>query len=408
MRIACITQWWPPEGATIVSSLARELSRRDHDVEVVTGFPNYPSGRIYDGYRIRWRQIEHSDGLRTIRVPLYPSHDRVALKRVASYASFGVAASTIGAAHLRRPDVAYVYHPPITSAWPALVLRRLRGVPFVLHIQDLWPESVVHSGMVRKGRQTRGIETAIEQMTAATYRAAAHIVVISPGLKEHLVARGVDPQKVSVIMNWADEDVFKPTAPDPAARAEIGPKSARVVLYAGNFGDYQGLDAAIRAASGVRHRGIHLTLVGDGLARPDLERLIEEIDAQNVSILPARPAIDMRRLLAAADAHLVSLLDLDFFSSTIPGKTQVALAMGRPVIMAVRGDAAALIDEASAGFTCEPGENGMQVALGRLADCDSTALEELGARGRRFYEHRLALAGAAQEFESVMATVVDV
>ncbi|HEV2070679.1 MAG TPA: glycosyltransferase family 4 protein [Acidimicrobiales bacterium] len=401
MRIAYITQWWPPEGATIVASLARELSRRGHQLDVVTGFPNYPSGKIYDGYRLRWRQIEHSDGFRTIRVPLYPSHDRSALKRVANYASFGVAASTIGVAHLGRPDVAYVYHPPITSAWPVRVLRRLRGVPFVLHIQDLWPESVVHSGMVGEGRRSRRIEAAIERMTRAAYRAAAHIVVISPGFKERLIARGVPSRKITVIMNWADETIFKPTKAAPEVRAQLGPQESRLVIYGGNLGDFQGLETPVRVAARFRGRGIHLVLIGDGLARHRLESLILELGIQNVSILPPRSPTEIQPFLAAADAHLVSLRDLSFFDSTIPGKTQVAMAMGKPMIASLRGDGAHLVERSRSGFTCAPGEEALCRAFERFLCCSPEDLDNMGNNGYHFYKSNLSLKAAGVSFENI-------
>lgn len=407
MKIAMFTQWWPPEPSAVVASLGRELARRGNDVEVLTGFPNYPTGKLYPGHRIRWRVIEEADGdgdLRTIRVPLFPSHDANAVRRAANYLSYGVTASTIGLASLRKADVAYVYHPPITAAWPARIQRRLRGVPFVLHIQDLWPESVTHAGMLDRSRGLRLAERMLGRTCLAAYEAAAHIVVISPGFKSILVERGIAPEKISVILNWVDETVHHDASADPEARNLLGPSDRRVLLYAGNMGNYQGLDAAIRAAASLPSEvGLDLVLMGDGLARPVLMELIAELGAPHVRMLPAVPIEQSLQFLASADAHLISLVDLPFFAATIPGKTQVALAQGRPSVVGVRGDAADLVRSAEAGIVAEPNEAGFRKAFQELSELSDTELIRLGANARAYYTQRLSLARAAEGFESIFA-----
>jgi glycosyltransferase involved in cell wall biosynthesis len=404
MRIAMFSQWWPPERATIVGSLGRELYRRGHQIDVVTGFPNYPSGQVYGGYRIRWRQLEDQGGMRIVRVPLYPSHDRSAVRRIANYVSFASAAATIGVSSLRTVDVAYVYHPPITSAWPAILLRTIKRVPFVLHVQDLWPDSVTHAGMLGSGHKARTVEKVLNRACMATYRAAAHIIVVSPGFKTTLISRGVPADKISVVSNWADESIHRPGIADPQTRSLLSPQNRRVVLYAGNMGDYQNLDVAIRAAAGLeRTTSLDLVLMGDGLARPGLERLANELGAENVRFLPAVPADQMARFNASADALLVSLKDLPFFAATIPGKTQVALAVGKPLVMAVRGDAADVVQESNAGLVANPSENGLRKTFRELAAFDDAALRSLGANGRAAYESQFSLRRGASAIERALS-----
>jgi glycosyltransferase involved in cell wall biosynthesis len=403
MRIAMFSQWWPPEPANIVGSLGRELAARGHQVDVVTGFPNYPSGQIYDGYRLRWRQVEDDNGMRIVRVPLYPSHDRSATHRIANYVSFGVTSAMIGVPSLRNVDVAYVYHPPITSAWPAMVLKALKRVPFVLHVQDLWPDSVTHAGMLGNGSKARAVESLLNRACTATYRAAAHIVVISPGFKEILTSRGVPADKISVVYNWADESIHHPDAVDPETRSILGPCDRRIVLYAGNMGDYQNLDVAIRAAASLEHTtNLDLVLMGNGLARPELERLVEELGASNVRFLPSVKPEQMSKFNASADALLVSLKDLPFFAATIPGKTQVALKAGRPVVMAVRGDAADIVGRAQAGLVGAPTQDGLTTAFGALAASDDAELRSFGANGRAAYESQFSLSQGASEIEQIL------
>lgn len=401
------SQWWPPEPAAVVGSLGRELASRGHQVDVVTGFPNYPTGKIYPGHRIRWRAIEEPEGkggARVVRVPLFPSHDANAVRRAVNYVSFGVTASTIGVASLRRADVAYVYHPPITSAWPARLHRLLRGVPFVLHIQDLWPESVTHAGMLGDGRKSDVVERVLDRACLAAYRAAEHLVVISPGFKRILVDRGVSGEKISVVYNWVDEQIHHEIPADPATRDRLGPRDRRIVLYAGNLGHYQGLDAAVRAAASLDPSlGLDLVLMGSGLARPDLERLVDELGSPHVRLLPAVSPSESQRYLASADAHLISLIDLPFFASTIPGKTQVAMAHGRPAIIGVSGDTADLVRSARAGVIAGPSEAGFQRAFRELAALDPAELIGLGTNGRNFYHEHLAMGRAAAEFETILA-----
>jgi glycosyltransferase involved in cell wall biosynthesis len=392
MRIAMFTQWWPPEPAGVVGALGADLAKRGHQVDVVTGFPNYPSGRIHDGYALRWRQVEEKAGIRVVRVPLYPSHDRSAIRRIANYLSFAASAATVGVTSLRDVDVAYVYHPPITSVLPAVLLKTLKRTPFVLHIQDLWPESVVHAGMLGDGAAKRFVESILDRVCMGAYRSAAHIVVLSPGFKRILVARGVPEEKISVVYNWTDEGVNYPSESDPGIRARLGQLDRRIVLYAGNIGHYQNLDAAVRAAASVAHdTNIDFVLMGDGVARPDLERLITDLGATNVRRMDAVPPSEVAQFQAAADVLLVSLKDLPFFSATIPGKTQGAMASGKPVMMAVQGDAADLIRDAGAGFVADPTEAGMRAAFQSIANLSEEGLRLMGARARCYYVEKLSL-----------------
>jgi colanic acid biosynthesis glycosyl transferase WcaI len=156
MRVLLLSQFFDPEPASIPGMpLARFLQSRGHEVEVVTGFPNYPGGRLYPGYRLQLHSQETAHNVRIHRVPLYPSHDRSSWARLANYGSFAVSSATIGTIATSRQDVTYVYHPPATAALAALLWRRIRKAPFVLHVQDLWPESVVSSGMIRPGVHKR-------------------------------------------------------------------------------------------------------------------------------------------------------------------------------------------------------------------------------------------------------------
>jgi glycosyltransferase involved in cell wall biosynthesis len=403
-----ITQWFDPEpGALRGLPLARWLTRRGHRVQVLTGFPNYPGGKVYDGYRIRVRQREVMDGVPVVRVPLYPSHDKTISGRLANYGSFALSATTIGLPHVRRVDVGFVYHPPPTVALPAVVLRALRRVPFVYHIADMWPESVVESGALGQGRLRAAVGTLLHGWCNFVYRQASAITVLSEGFKRLLVDRGVPADKIHVIYNWADDDVFVPGPRDEALARELGLAGRFNVVYAGNLGVFQALDTVLRAAVLVRHvPDIQFVFVGTGQEEAALKRLAKEIGADNVRFVGRRQFWEMPKINDLADALLVHLRDLPFFATTIPSKTQVSLASGRPVIMAVRGDAAEVIDAAGAGLTCAP-ENPRLLADAILAlhRTPPDVREQMGARGRAYYLEHMSLAKGAMQMDALLRSV---
>lgn len=410
MRITFLTQWFHPEpAATRGLPLAAALHARGHEIEVVTGFPNYPGGQLYPGYRMRTVQREDHGGVNVIRVPLYPSHDRSALRRLGNYTSFALSSATIGLALARPSDVLYVYHPPATVGVGAELWKRLRATPFVLHIADMWPDSVTESGMVSSRRVRRSMEVALSWWCRRLYRSAAAITVLSPGFKRLLVERGVSDHKVEVIYNWADDSTFFPF---DASRSEssLGPPGTFTILYAGNLGRYQCLDAAIRAAHMLSSLpGFQLALMGTGQAEPALRALASELGTRNVRFLPRRDESEMNGILNQADALLVSLMDLPFFSATIPSKTQVALATGRPVIVAAKGDAADLVQQAGGGLVCTPGDSHDMAAvfaqMYRMSPADRAAL---GASGRGYYLCNLSLENGAARMESLFGQIAAV
>lgn len=407
MRILLLTQFFDPEPAAIPGMpLASWLLDRGHEVEVVTGFPNYPGGKVYPGYPVRLFRREDYAGVRVNRVPLFPSHDRSALNRLANYASFGLAAATVGTLVTRRPDVVYVYHPPATVGLPAMLWKTLRRTPFLFHVQDLWPESVMGSGMVDVGLR-RKVEAAIEWWCQRIYDSAGAIAVLSPGFKRILVDRGVPAEKIHVVANWAQEDTFFPRPQAPALASELGFAGQFNVVYAGNMGFYQNLDVAVRAARRVRHLpNFRLVFIGVGQAEAELRRLATELGADNVRFLGRRPFREMGPITNLADALLVSLQDLPFFAATVPGKTQVALAAGRPVIMAVRGDAALMVQDSAAGVTVPPGdEQALAAAFEHFYNSPATELARMGKQGRDYYTRTLSLERGASRLEDLLTMV---
>lgn len=399
MRVLMITQWFNPEPTFKGLLFARELQRLGHEVEVLTGFPNYPGGQLYPGYRVRPWQREVLDGVPVLRVPLYPSHDGSGVKRAANYLSFAASAS-VGALLLRRPDVAYVYHPPATAALPGMVLNALRGVPFVYDIQDLWPDTLAATGMMQNAAVLRGVGGFMDRV----HRRAARIAVLSPGFRERLIERGVPEHKLSVIPNWTNEDKTDLTPPPPERARELGFADRFNVVFAGNMGRAQALDTVLDAAEELRGEAARFVMIGGGVEEERLQQSARERGQTNVDFLPRRPPSEIGEILALADALLIHLKDDPLFAITIPGKTQANLRAGKPLLMGVRGDAAALVREAGAGLTFPPQDAAaLAAAVRELMALSPDERRQMGERGARYYEEHLALRVGAARFAELLA-----
>ncbi|HEY4216012.1 MAG TPA: glycosyltransferase family 4 protein [Gemmatimonadaceae bacterium] len=402
MRILIVSQWFDPEPTFKGLTFAQELVARGHEVEVLTGFPNYPGGRVYPGYRIRpWRR-ETINGVRVTRVMLYPSHDRSAVRRMLNYLSFAAAATIGGSLLVGDVDVVYVYHPPLTAAIPALVIGFLRRAPTVLDIQDLWPDSLAATRMFESSVGMR----VLGAICRLVYGAATKVATLCPGMARTLVERGVPNDKVQAIYNWCDEVSMVADQRDSLVaplRVDDQPPPLKV-LFAGNMGPAQGLDtvldAAALCAASVPHA--RFVFVGGGIDRARLESRAAAEKLSNVEFLPRRPPSEMGELLASADLLLVHLRRDPLFSITIPSKTQAYMAAGRPILMAVHGDAADLVRAAGAGIVCPPSDPAaLADAVRRFAELPTAQRAAMGDDGRAYYKKHLSLAVGVSHFESL-------
>jgi glycosyltransferase involved in cell wall biosynthesis len=218
-RLIMLTQWFEPEPAMKGLKFARRLQDLGFDVEVVTGFPNYPGGKVYDGYRIRPLMRETMEGVAVTRLALYPSHDGSRIGRILNYVSFFLSAALYLTFFAHRADVMYVYHPPLTVGMAATVARFFRRTPVILDIQDMWPDTLRATGMIGSERVLR----IVDMFCRWTWRPADCIAVLSNGFRDLLIERGVPQEKITVIANWADEEAMAaPVASRPTAFADQG------------------------------------------------------------------------------------------------------------------------------------------------------------------------------------------
>jgi colanic acid biosynthesis glycosyl transferase WcaI len=402
VRILLLTQLFQPEPNFLKGlRFANELQRRRHRVQVLTGFPNYPDGRVYPAYARRFWQREILNGVEVLRVRHFMSHDRSGSMRALSYMSFALSAAALGVFGVRRPDVIHVYQGPATLMFTAAVLSAVRGGRIVLDIQDLWPESVVGSGMLLSSR----IADLIDRFCSWTYRHATRIVVLSQGFKEQLVERGVPAAKVDVVYNWMDEATAGNDAVDAGPSLDESFKSGAFhIVYAGSLGPLQGLDTVIDAAVELKDilPRARFVLVGDGIAADALRARARELALPNVAFIARQPATVVSRILEQADTLLIHLKDSALSRAAIPQKTQVYLAAGRPIIIGVSGEAGALVERAGAGLRCEAGSPAaLARAVVQMAGLDENTREEMGRRGRDFYRQHLSFERGCNDMDRI-------
>jgi colanic acid biosynthesis glycosyl transferase WcaI len=397
MKIAIVSQYYKPENARIPNGIAQSLAERGHEVRVVTGYPNYPEGRLYPGFRQRFVHHEDDGEVRVRRVPIVVSHSQNAIARFANYASFAFSSLAAGR-FIRDADVIYVYATQMTAAFAPSIWRRSKGIPFVLHIQDLWPESVTGSSMIRGGLGKRVVETALRPWLSSIYRGSAEIIAIAPTMHQMLMERGVIERKLHVVLNWHDGNVIA----SPRRGAVLA--SSLAIVYAGNLGELQDLETVVRAAAKVKDLpGFVLTLVGAGVAMQGLKRLVRELDATNVEFRGRVPHSEMGEIYAASDFQMIPLKDLDIFRGTIPSKFQGSLANGVPVITTVAGDVSDLVRAHGVGLVSAPGDVEELAAVFRSAYAlPPEARREMGVRAQSYYESEMSMFRGINRIEEIL------
>jgi colanic acid biosynthesis glycosyl transferase WcaI len=398
MRIVYLTQWFEPESHVIKGlKFARALQAAGHEVTVVTGFPNYPAGKLYPGYRLKPIQRERMQGVEVVRLPLYPSHDTSALRRSLNYLSFFLSAFTYLLVRRKRFDLAYVYHPPITVGLAAALSGLVRRLPFVLDVQDLWPDSLAATGMTGGPLLMR----LVGGLCAFVQWRASAIVAQSEGIRRVLVARGAPAKRVVTIRNWADSESSLYGRPTPLVPGRF------VVVYGGNLGRAQGLETVLEAAAHLqaRREDILIRLYGDGVEAATLSAQARKLGLRNLEIHPPVGKAEINEVFGRADALLVHLAAHPLFTITLPSKIQAYLASGRPIAAGLAGEAARLLTESEGALVVPPGDPAaLAEALAALADTPSEALLQMGLKGRSYYQQNLAFRRGVQQTLRLLET----
>ena len=402
MRVLLLTQWFDPEPTPKGLSFARELVSQGFDVEVVTGFPNYPGGKLYPGYRMRVVQKEIIDGVIITRIPLYMSHDTSAIRRIANYVSFAASLLFYCLFFSKRADAIYAYHPPLTVGIAARVVRFFRRIPVVYDVQDMWPDTLRATGMLNSEKAL----LIVSKVCDWVYRGVDRIVVLSPGFKRLLLERGVPEDKVEVIYNWCDESQLSDLK--AGLPSDFPGSNYFRIVFAGTMGKAQALDSVIEAAKNllVKRPEVRFVFVGGGVEVDRLKAKVQQGNITNVIFIPRVPMSEVGAILEGADALLVHLKDDPLFSITIPSKTQAYMAKSKPIIMAVRGDAAHLVSVSKSGVLAEP-ENvsSLVSAVELISGISRDERVEMGRRGLDYYNSKLSLRVGVSKFSRLFGSL---
>lgn len=401
MRILIVTSYYWPEGFRI-TDLAAGLKARGHEVEVLTGLPNYPAGRFFDGYGLTGPFRQEHDGIRITRVPVVARGNGGGARLLLNYASFAATAAlrglTMGA---RGWDVVFVFQlSPVTTLFPAAVIRALHGVPIVAWVQDLWPESIASAGFARSPTLYR----AARAISGWLYRRCDRILGTSRAFQPRLEALGVPAERCGYLPQWA-EDLFQDGAGSPAMQ-DAPWSDGFPVMFAGNLGRVQALETLLDAADRLKSdAAIRWIFLGDGSRR---EWLTTEAArrglADRVFVLGRQPVQHMPAYFAKAGAMIVSLKPDEAMALTVPAKVQSYLAAGRPIIGSIDGEAAKVIEESGAGWAAPAGDAvGLAEIVARMKALPDPEREEMGRRGREFSLRNFARERCLDALEQTLA-----
>ncbi len=383
MRVLFVTQYFPPEtGAAPARALhfARAIRRAGHEVRVVTGLPNHPAGVIRPEYRNVRRKSEVVDGIPVERVWLYATPRKTPITRLANHVSFALAALPVLFSG-PRPDVVVASTPPLFHGVTGWLAARLRGAAFVNDCRDDWPHAAIALGEMRPGL----VANVLDRVSRFFQSRAVRVLVVTPGMQRQLASRGLEARRLVFLPNGADTELFRPAPPAPPEAASEGARPF-TLTYAGTHGLVHGMDALLDAAETLRNEPVTFRFVGDGVAKEPLMRRAAEQGLTRCVFEPSVPPATLVQVLHDSDACIATTRASEFAGETIPVKLFDYLACGCPVIAAVRGDAAHVIERSGGGLVVEP-ENGDAIvaAVRKLRD-DPALRARLAASGPAFVE----------------------
>jgi colanic acid biosynthesis glycosyl transferase WcaI len=429
VKILYVSQYFPPEmgaPAARAGELAHHWARAGHQVSILTGFPNHPTGVVPAEWRARlWRLVHHerisaigaepaaaqrpdseAAGFDVYRTWVWPLPNRKTHERMRNYASFCLSAAVRGLG-LPRPDVIIATSPQLLVALAGWWLAFARRLPFVFEVRDLWPESLTAVGV---GNEHSLLHRSLAKLAGFLYARADLIVVVTPAFREYLIEHWrVPAEKIAVVENGVETEVFcpQPDSANCALRHELGVEDAFLVCYVGTMGMAHGLETLLDAAAELleQRTDVLFLLVGEGAEKARIRSLAESRRLTNVRFLDQQPRERIPAFISASDACLVLLRKTDIFKTVIPTKMLEFMSCARPVILGVDGQARQIVEEANAGIVIEPENAGALVqAIHQLAS-DQALRFELGQNGRRHISERFSRAETARKFAQILRTL---
>jgi len=412
VNILYVSQYFPPEmGAPAARAveLARHWVNLGHQVTVLTGFPNHPTGFVPPEWRPRLRRLvyrETLEGVRVLRTWLLPFPNRKAYERMLNYSSFCVSAALRGL-EIPRPDVVIATSPQLLVGLSGWWIARWKHTPLVFEVRDLWPESLAAVGA---GGEGSPLHRTLGAVAGFLYRNANHIAVVTPAFKDHLISHWAVPaEKISIVENGVETDVFDPGNTDANLRRELGAAGKFLACYVGTMGMAHGLDTIIEAAKKLRSvlPSAMLLLVGEGADKERIRSLATAEGLWNLKLVDQQPRERIPAFINASDVCLVLLKKTELFKTVIPTKMLEFMSCGRPVILGVDGQSRQLLEEAQAGVAIEPENSAALAEAIQGLSQDPTLRETLGQNGRRYIVERCSRRKTAEQYLEVLQLVLN-
>lgn len=383
LTIGLLTQWYDPEPgpASLPGSLARGLAERGFQVKVLTGVPNYPHGKLYPGFKNARSTSKVDSAIQVTRVPLYADHSGSAVKRALNYVSFACSARIFGRNALRGIDLLWVYNSPPSVVYPLRQQKRVTGVPVFTHIMDLWPESFLATDFSGGALQKLALKY-FESLAKKTYALSDRIAYISPGIRQILLSRAVEEDRLTYLPTWVEPSLE--TAQLQEFELDFEPSSGkRTLVYAGAIGSVQRLDLIVEAMLQNPDLPIELLIIGIGTAKEEL--VTQASRAKNISFLPPVAQHEMHAVYAIADLMLISLGESELAKTTTPSKFSQILQKSVPIVAIGEGDILKQVLQANAGLVASPNLQAVTETLHEIAYAPQSKLEDWGRSGGDFY-----------------------
>jgi glycosyltransferase involved in cell wall biosynthesis len=404
MRILILSQYCSPEPDLKKVPFAIKLKEFGHEVEILTGYPNYPTGKIFEGYSNKWVTREKIKGIDIIRVPLYPSQSKSAIKRVWNYLSFALSASFFGLFYIKKPQVIYAYHAPATIAIPAILFKLIFRCKILYDINDYWPDSLEYSGMLRNKK----ILNLIASYCKLTYRFFDKITVVSSGYIQKLKDDGVPESKISLIYNWPHPYGLKISAAFLENKHLF--ENCISILYAGNIGSAQGLEIILDAAEHVQNtskKQVRFILIGNGNEKINLYNQVKSKNIDNIFFIDTVPLEELGNFLKLSCILLMHLKSNPLFEITIPSKLYTYFCVGKPILSGVTGEANKMVENSKAGIVFRSDDKDSFInALDNMLSLSTQHLEIMGNNGHEFFEKNFSIEIGTKKFNEILKSLI--
>jgi glycosyltransferase involved in cell wall biosynthesis len=413
VKILYVSQYFPPEmgaPAARAAEQAHHWSEAGHEVSVLTGFPNHPTGVVPPEWRTRLRRLTYQERVGRVnvfRTWLWPLPNRKSHERMRNYSSFCLSAALRGLT-LPRPDVIIATSPQLLVGLAGWWIAFSRQIPFVFEVRDLWPESLAAVGV---GSEDSLLLHALAAIARFLYEHADRIVVVTPAFKDRLIEDWrVPAEKISIVENGVEADVFAPAAANVTLelRKQLNAESRFLVSYIGTMGNAHGLETLLDSASQLQHQNpdVLFLLLGEGAEKDRIRSLAQSRGLANVQFLDQQPREKIPAFISASDACLVLLKKTDVFKTVIPTKMLEFMSCARPVILGVDGQARQILEDAAAGIVIEPESSDALVAAIEQLSANRELGRALGQKGREYIVKNFSRAGTAEKYLNLLNTIV--